>query len=163
MVYIPSLGANEVIGIDGCFCAWSPKGNNVYGNFKQLYLLKQQNRQLKVCLSIGGGGATGFENMNDASYRSTFVKTAVQMVSDYGLDCLDIDWEYPTDDTIENYYHLLNDTRAALDDLAAKTSTTPFLLSIAVPGGGGAAAPYEKYIPQIDAVVDYYNCMFYDL
>lgn len=133
--------------------------NNVYGNFKQLFLLKQQNRNLKVSLSIGGAGSPGFANMNNATYRATFISTSIQMITDFGLDGVDVDWEYPDDSNIESYVELLRGLRTALDGLAAEMGTTPFFLSIAIPAGVAINEPYEKYIPQIDAVLDFWNMM----
>ncbi|KAG8883355.1 hypothetical protein FRB97_006780 [Tulasnella sp. 331] len=140
----------------------SESGNNVYGNFKQLYLLKQQNRNLKTSISIGGGGAKNFGGMTDASYRATFVKTAVQMVSDFGFDGVDVDWEFPDSSNIGDFYSLLSAFRTALDNLAKDLNTTPFLLSIAIPGGGPSSY-YTSYISKIDSVLDMWNVMNYDL
>lgn len=97
--------------------------------------------------------------MNDASYRANFVKTAVQMVEDLGLDGLDVDYEYPTTDTIENYYNLLAALRTGLDALSAETNTAPFLLSIAVPAGPANWAAYGPYVAKIDKVIDFWNVM----
>ncbi|KAG9003866.1 hypothetical protein FRB94_002857 [Tulasnella sp. JGI-2019a] len=138
-------------------------GTNVYGNFKQLFLLKAQNRNLKTILSIGGGGAKNFEYINDTSYRAAFVKSAVQMLEDFGFDGIDIDWEFPSGEQTTYLYTLYSGLRVALDDLAGQTNTTPFLLGIDVPGGG-AFPPYTSYIHKFDQIVDlvfsmdYCNC-----
>jgi chitinase len=69
--------------------SWNEVGNNVYGCFKQLYLLKLKQRNLKVLLSIGGwtySQSGHFNFVTSASARQTFVNDAVQLVKDYGLD-----------------------------------------------------------------------------
>ncbi|KAF8514622.1 glycoside hydrolase superfamily [Gautieria morchelliformis] len=51
----------------------------------------------KVALSIGGwGGSTSFSQaVSSSGNRTTFVNACVDAVNTYGLDGIDIDWEYP--------------------------------------------------------------------
>lgn len=52
-------------------------------------MLKQQQRNLKVLISIGGATWStdgNFDWLPDATARATFVSSAVQMLEDYGLD-----------------------------------------------------------------------------
>jgi chitinase len=59
------------------------------GNFKQLYLLKQKNRSLKVLLSIGGWTYSQkghFNFVTSASARATFISSAITIMEDNGLD-----------------------------------------------------------------------------
>lgn len=64
--------------------------------------------------------------------RAEFVKSAVKLVEDYGLDGLDIDYEYPqNDEQATGYVHLLRELRMALDEHARrKRADYRFLLTV---------------------------------
>ncbi|CAO3617984.1 unnamed protein product [Mucor fragilis] len=126
--------------VDGIVDPWKENDNDLHGNFKQLALLKQQNRHLKVSLSVGGySWSHNFSALaSTPESRATFTKTAIQHLQDLGLDGIDIDWEFPKDATdAENYVLLLKEVRTALDDyqLAHDPTDQKFLLSVAMPCG----------------------------
>ncbi|CUA67005.1 Endochitinase 1 [Rhizoctonia solani] len=142
----------------------SAPGNNLYGNLKQLYLLKQNKRTLKTVLSFGGWTYSQdghFNFVTDSNKRATFVKTAVQLLEDNGFDGLDMDWEYPTAGAqADACVALLKETRAALDELAKKKGdTVPYQLSVAV-----AAGPQSQSlkVKEMNEYLTYWNLMAYD-
>lgn len=62
----------------------------------QIVSLKEQNPKLKVLLSVGGWGSGNFSEMaGDETSRLAFAKDCKRVVEEYGLDGIDIDWEYP--------------------------------------------------------------------
>jgi chitinase len=66
-------------------------------NLRKLSELKKINPDLKILISIGGW--TWSKNFSDATLTDTstrnFALSAVDIVSKYNLDGIDIDWEYP--------------------------------------------------------------------
>jgi chitinase len=77
---------------------------------------------VKVLISIGGwngGDDSGFVGMAASSTaRTTFVNNVISFVTNYGLDGVDIDWEYPDPNTAEatNYATLMSQLSTAMHD-----------------------------------------------
>ncbi|RDB16950.1 Endochitinase B1 [Hypsizygus marmoreus] len=144
--------------------SWNDSGNNLYGNFKAIYNLKKQNRHLKVLLSIGGWtySPTFHPIVVNPSLRAKFVESSVKLLEDYGLDGLDVDYEYPSnEEQAKGYVSLLKELRAALDRHAhEKGADYRFLLTIAAPCG---PEHYKKlHIAEMDKYLDFWNMMAYD-
>ena len=65
--------------------------------FRLIVGLKEQKPELKVLLSIGGWGSGRFSEMAATPQtRAAFAADCKRIVDSYGIDGIDIDWEYPT-------------------------------------------------------------------
>ena len=115
---------------------------------------------VKVCLSVGGWGSGRFSEMAaDEACRKSFVDSCLAIVEEFGLDGIDIDWEYPTssaagissspEDT-DNFTLLMRDLRATLGKDRILTLAT------------AASARYIDF-PAILPYVDFVNVMSYDM
>jgi chitinase len=108
----------------------------------------------KVILSIGGWLSsspdnTPFESIaNNSSYVTTFVNACANLITQYNLDGVDIDWEYPNSQTRWN--NLMN-------PLATKVHSMGKLLTAAVPGGAFAGDRVGNL-----TILDLVNIMSYD-
>ena len=127
---------------------------------KSIVALKKDYPHLKVLLSIGGWGSGNFSEMAaDSSLRWSFAQDCAAKVEEFGLDGIDIDWEYPTtgvanisysENDTENYTLMMRDIRKAIGTDKLLTQATV------------ASAQYIDY-PAVEQYVDYTNVMSYDL
>ncbi len=96
--------------------------------------LKAKNPALKVMLSVGGWGSGRFSEMAaTAENRMAFAKDCKRVVNEFGLDGIDIDWEYPTQSSAkissspqdtENFTLLMRDLRKVLGKQKLLTAAT---------------------------------------
>lgn len=127
---------------------------------RQIVALKEQNPELKVLLSIGGWGSGRFSEMAaDSKNRKSFAQDCKRVVDEFGLDGIDIDWEYPTssmanissspDDT-KNFTKMMKDIRKAIGKQKLLTLATV------------ASAKYIDF-KGILSSIDFVNIMSYDM
>ena len=114
-------------------------------------------RGVKVLLAVGGwndGNDGGFERLAaNSSTRTTFVNTLNGMVDSYGLDGVDIDWEYPdTGAAAGNYTALMTTLSSAMHSRGK-------LLTAAVVAEGWNGDGVQ---PAVFDAVDFLNIMSYD-
>lgn len=66
-------------------------GTQLRGNFNQLYKLKQQNRNLKTSLSVGGWSyRANFKTaLATSAGRALFADSTLKLITDLGLDGID--------------------------------------------------------------------------
>jgi len=161
-VFLSDLWADQDIHYPGD--SWNDVGTNLYGNLKAIYNLKKKHRHLKVLLSIGGWtySPTFHPIVVSPAHRAKFVESSIKLLEDYGLDGLDVDYEYPSDDSqARGYVELLKELRHGLDQHARnKGADYKFLLTIAAPCGPDK---YRKlYVREMDQYLDLWNMMTYD-
>jgi GH18 family chitinase len=115
------------------------------------------NNGVKVSLAIGGwndGNDSAFEALAaNAGSRTTFVNSVMSVINQFGLDGVDIDWEYPDPGTSGNNF------TALMGQLSSTLHGQGKLLTAAVVSGGGTANGVQ---PAVFGYVDWLNIMAYD-
>ena len=140
-------------------------------NFRKLNELKKINPELKIMISIGGW--LWRENVSDAvltpSSRKLFAKSSVDIIRQYDLDGVDIDWEYPAmrgeegniyrPEDKQNFTLMFKDIRTELNKLEAEKSKK-YLLTAAV--GGSKSFVNNTEMAEVAKILDYILIMTYD-
>ncbi|KAK1913093.1 hypothetical protein P3342_005029 [Pyrenophora teres f. teres] len=115
--------------------------------------MKRRNPALQVILAIGGWA------FNDEAFAESIVAT----LRKYGLDGIDLDWEYPGADDrggrpedFDNYVYLLQTIKRHLQE-----ADPSYVLSIAIPASYWYLQNFDLYNMQNS--VDWFNIMTYDI
>ncbi len=108
---------------------------------------------VKVLISVGGWGYEAeFETLAATpETRSFFIENLMQFAVEHQLDGIDIDWEYPSQDSRENFLSLIRELRAALPSDKLLTA------AVASHGKNGEGIPAESF-----QFMDFLNVMAYD-
>lgn len=122
--------------------------------------LKKINPKLSIMLSIGGWESGGFSEMaRDEKTRAAFVASCASVVAEFGLDGIDMDWEYPSSsaagivsspDDVDNFTKLMRELRETLGRKKLLTFAS------------ASSAPYVDF-PSVLPYVDFVNIMAYDM
>ena len=137
----------------------TPKADGTFNPINNGWKLKQiaksaHEQGVRVCISVGGWGWDAqFEELAaNPETRGAFVQNLKAFVDEYGLDGVDMDWEYPDPgQSAQNFLSLIRELRAAMPDK---------LLTTAVVSHGdehGLGIPEESF-----ELFDIVNVMTYD-
>ncbi len=140
-------------------------------NFARLNALKLKNPNLQILISIGGWAWS--ENFSNAvltnSLRKGFAASAVQIIRQYKLDGVDIDWEYPgmpgeegnvyRPEDKQNFTLMFEALRKELDVLEKETGKKKLLTTAT---GGFVSFLDKTEMGKAAKYLDYINLMTYD-
>lgn len=122
--------------------------------------VRKSGTATKVELSIGGWGSGRFSEMADNdSLRASFAADCARKVEEFGLDGIDIDWEYPgsslagissSERDTDNFTLLMRDIRAAIG---------PDKLLTLASSADADHIDFKAIMPYVDFV----NVMTYDM
>lgn len=128
--------------------------------------IRKNNPKIKIILSIGGWSAGGFsEAAMTEENREKVANSAAALVTEYGLDGVDIDWEYPCFAVAgiagdmrdkENFTLFLAKIREKLDALNGGKMLT-------IAAGGDTYYTLNTNMAEAQKYLDYVQLMTYDL
>jgi chitinase len=145
-------------------------------NLRALVALKQQHPQFKVVISVGGWDwSNRFSNVAaSAPARANFIASTLKTMRKFGLDGVDLDWEYPGEAGVpcaagavcaraedrHNFITWVRELRAAFD-AAGKQDGKHYSITIAA-GANGNYVGDGAWLKELAAGLDWINLMTYD-
>lgn len=139
-------------------------------NMDELSRIKKEHPDVSILLSVGGWSAGGFsEAASTEQGRRSMAQSSLDVIAQYGLDGIDLDWEYPcyaeagiaaSPEDKDNFTLLLRAIREALDERGAADGRH-YLLTIAA----GADQYYidGTQMDEVQLYLDYVQLMTYDM
>ncbi|MRW91206.1 chitinase [Duganella sp. FT80W] len=145
-------------------------------NLRALVALKRQHPQFKVVISVGGWDwSNRFSNVAaSAPARANFIASSLQTMRRYGLDGVDLDWEFPGEVGVpcvagevcarpedrQNFITWARELRTAFD-AAGKQDGKRYSITIAA-GGNASYTGDGVWVKQLAQSLDWINLMAYD-
>lgn len=130
-------------------------------NFNKLMEEANYLRQngIRIVLSIAGGA----DNFSSACRNIGYAKLAdniIELIKEYHLDGVDIDWEFPTDETDRNNMAMLCQSLRKKLTLLEDGNGSSYLVTAAIP----SHQSYLKFnFKLLNESLDYVNMMSYDM
>lgn len=145
-------------------------------NLRALVALKKHHPAFKVVISVGGWDwSNRFSNVAASPQaRANFIASSVSAMRRYGLDGVDLDWEYPGEAGVpcvagevcarpedrQNFITLARELRAAFD-AAGEQDGKHYSITIAA-GGNGNYVGDGAWLKELAHSLDWINIMAYD-
>ena len=145
-----------------------PSNLNFLPNWTTTTIQAAQAKSVKVCIAVGGASASytpAFVTATNSTNRPRLVDNIVSLVNQYGLDGIDLDWEFPKSDAEwQQYVDLIVDLKNRMPDKR---------ISVAI-GGDSPSSQYgnhfmrensgvREYVRQRIFYADAIHLMTYDM
>lgn len=144
--------------------------DRVRGNINQFHMMRGENPDLKIIMSIGGWDLSEqFPIVSaDETARQRFARSCIGLMRTYELDGIDIDWRFPVDggaapetagdNDTANFVSLLSTLRAELDEAGDDDDRT-YLLTALIPS---SEALYQYFdLSNMHPYLDWLNVTTY--
>ena len=129
--------------------------------------LREHNVRILGCVNgVGSTTSQAFKTITASpTLRATFINNLMNLVEQYNLDGLDLDWEAVSESLkpVASQYNLLCQELRAEMDKRQDAGGSPYLLTMAVPASSYGTESDRFDFKTLNKYLDYINIMSYDL